>query len=562
VALIGTGPMADTGLRHELAEETRGPVSVRLPAITMTAADTLPSGQRDAPAGAGWRDPAVLPRLALLVPVWVLLSTTTADPDLWGHVRFGQDMLAGRGIPGSDVYSFASDRPWVNHEWLAEVVFAAAYGAAGTVGLVALRLALVTAALAIVARALRRAGVEPFARALLIALAGFGIHSTAVTVRPQLFSLVAFAWLVSACAGFEQRGWRALAAAPAVMALWANLHGGWVVGFGTLCSWTVARILIGRLWKRPADPMAMAPWHGLGLLLVSGLATAANPHGVELWRFLAETVRFDRADITEWSPLTDPPSVELAIWVITCLVVVGAVAMDRRRGWRLTPAVLPTLAVLAFASWRVRRTSAFFVLAVVMLAGPAAARFVRRARGGASPSPPLVDALPQRWKVGLAAVALVAVAADGALRRSGRLGCVDTSDPRLPDVTAAAAIRAGGLEGRLLTWFDWGEYAIWHFSPRLRVSIDGRRETVYSDEMIQAHRAFYLGEDGIALVGRLNPDYVWLPAWLQPVAALDAAGWPRVYSSHRSVVFARPGRAAAALANIGPAEASTAACFP
>ena len=28
--------------------------------------------------------------------------------------------------------------------------------------------------------------------------------------------------------------------------------------------------------------------------------------------------------------------------------------------------------------------------------------------------------------------------------------------------------------------FDWGEYVIWHLGPQVRVSVDGRRETVYA----------------------------------------------------------------------------------
>jgi hypothetical protein len=70
-------------------------------------------------------DPIVLPRLALLISVLAVLSTTSADPDLWGHVRFGDDIIAAGEIPEYDSYSFTSDRPWVNHEWLAEVLFSA-----------------------------------------------------------------------------------------------------------------------------------------------------------------------------------------------------------------------------------------------------------------------------------------------------------------------------------------------------------------------------------------------------------------------------------------------------
>ena len=60
---------------------------------------------------------------------------------------------------------------------------------------------------------------------------------------------------------------------------------------------------------------------------------------------------------------------------------------------------------------------------------------------------------------------------------SHSLSCVAINDAWAPDTEAAASVV--GASGRLWTTFDWGEPAIWHFGPALRVSIDGRRETWY-----------------------------------------------------------------------------------
>ena len=65
----------------------------------------------------------------LLLTVILATSGTTGDPDLWGHVRFGQDMLAARAIRLPDTYSFTSNRSWTNHEWLSEIAMAASFDA-------------------------------------------------------------------------------------------------------------------------------------------------------------------------------------------------------------------------------------------------------------------------------------------------------------------------------------------------------------------------------------------------------------------------------------------------
>ena len=63
--------------------------------------------------------------LALLV-VLSFLAPTGADADLWGQLRYGQDIVRQAGVHVTDPYSLTSDRPWVNHEWLSVAIFGAA----------------------------------------------------------------------------------------------------------------------------------------------------------------------------------------------------------------------------------------------------------------------------------------------------------------------------------------------------------------------------------------------------------------------------------------------------
>ncbi len=70
--------------------------------------------------------------------------------------------------------------------------------------------------------------------------------------------------------------------------------------------------------------------------------------------------------------------------------------------------------------------------------------------------------------------------------------------------------------------FNWGEYAIWHFGPRLRVSIDGRRETVYSQRMLEIQAATARGlPAGLEFLNEARPEYVWLTT----AAGAPAAAW-------------------------------------
>ncbi len=53
-------------------------------------------------------------RVALFALLLAILTYTPADPDLWGHVAFGRDIVRDARIHTLDSYSFTSDKTWVN----------------------------------------------------------------------------------------------------------------------------------------------------------------------------------------------------------------------------------------------------------------------------------------------------------------------------------------------------------------------------------------------------------------------------------------------------------------
>ena len=93
----------------------------------------------------------------------------------------------------------------------------------------------------------------------------------------------------------------------------------------------------------------------------------------------------------------------------------------------------------------------------------------------------------------------------------------------------------------MVTFFDWGQYAIWHKPDDLRVSMDGRRETVYSERSVDLHLDMYLAkQDGLAYLDGLQADYVWVPKELPLAGGLTTSSeWRPVYRGARSIIFSR-----------------------
>jgi hypothetical protein len=111
----------------------------------------------------------------------------------------------------------------------------------------------------------------------------------------------------------------------------------------------------------------------------------------------------------------------------------------------------------------------------------------------------------------------------------------------LPDSESTELMKQTCAHENVLTWFDWGEYAIWHLSSSgIRVSMDGRRETVYSPRVLENHQSFY-NNDGSAIdyPDRIAAQCVWLPTKLGTVASLQTRGWVIVARTASSAILRR-----------------------
>ncbi len=99
-------------------------------------------------------------------------SVRTADPDLWGHLRYGRFFVEAGLPPVADPFSYyTTDVAWLAHEYLSQITLWAVYAGAGPAGLIALKCIVGLATLALVYRALRlnNAGPRIWAPVLILA---------------------------------------------------------------------------------------------------------------------------------------------------------------------------------------------------------------------------------------------------------------------------------------------------------------------------------------------------------------------------------------------------------
>jgi hypothetical protein len=223
----------------------------------------------------------------------------------------------------------------------------------------------------------------------------------------------------------------------------------------------------------------------LGAVGLSAIALLVSPYGPGLPMFLLRTGTVPRPDIAEWAPMK-LMSYHGVVYLLLAGIVGYAVTLTRQR----KPVLVILLVVIALAPLTAVRHLPLFGLAVAILAGPMLGNI-----RGASPvaSRP---ATPHSKAIAVVLTPLVMTSAVCVVMAVPNFRCIHLEPASfLFPVRATALLQASGARGNVVTMFNWGEYLIWQVGPQIKVSIDGRRETVYSSEMRQKARNFEHGRE-------------------------------------------------------------------
>jgi hypothetical protein len=460
-------------------------------------------------------------------------SHTIVDPDLWGHIRFGQDILRTGSIIQNDTYSYRTGgQAWINHEWLSEVIFASLYDRSGPAGLIAFKILVSSLILGLSYAHLRRGCLGPLPSVLLLVSISIPFRMGLATIRPQVFTYLLFLtqlFLLESARGARQyRLWLL----PVLFAVWVNLHGGVLAGIGVLGIWAMVRA-VGRLQIQPGRiRQGLVDVFPVGsLCVVCGLALLLNPYRAALVEFLIKKGTVARPDIAEWAPMGLLSLAGLLDLGLLALGILGVIFTARKR----EPASMLILCVTAVLPFFSQRHYPLFALALVFLAGEHIAdvwnRWLR----------PVAPRFENSRSIGFVCLA-------GSILFFGlsarRLGCIRIDPHYFPfPARAVALLERSSVRGNIAVPFSWGEYVIWHLGPGIKVSIDGRRETVYSDERYRQSLDFSWGTGAWdALLAEATTDIVLAPNGSRTGGLMSRKdGWAPLYKDTFSVLFAREG---------------------
>jgi hypothetical protein len=453
---------------------------------------------------------------AWLVVIWlagvVAISPHVADPDLWGHIQYGHETWQA-GLASHTTHSYvATNTPWINHEIVAELALSMLADLCGAQGLLLAKMfAGATLLLALLVR-MRRENISLLGCAMVVLFTANGL-ARFWSLRPQLFSFLAYAALLSLLSWcfenwehrwqlkwsakannsatpeiqYNSRRLRWLWCVPLLMGLWTNTHGGFLAGE---CLYTAYLLLRGcELWsQRGAAAIGLLKRFAL-MIVVAWLATFFNPYGYAFHVWLWHDLAVPRPEIVEWLP---PDFSQPSAWPFLCLIGMNVVCiLGSRRSHDFTH-----WGLLALTLWQAlshERHIPFYALSCAFFL-PAHLESALERWGVvkpmvASPSP---VALKPQSVIAFGLMLTVALSCVS-YKLWDRLSALQVQRTEFP-VDAVAFMAKHELRGKLVCTMNWAQYLLAAFPQTIRVHIDGRLRTAYSQEMIDTHFDFLYGE--------------------------------------------------------------------
>jgi hypothetical protein len=454
-------------------------------------------------------------------------SYTLLDPDFGWHVRMGE-IVSTISVPTTDPFSYTMPSfAWVDHALLTDVFLAKIYPIIGMAGL-----SILFSGLALTSLLLVIPKIEWKIAAPLILLSGATLIDV-VGIRPQIIDwlMVALVWRT-----LEKEAWEKYRfIAPFLFIIWANLHGGFIIGIAIV---TAARMTSALLNKR-------FDYTDLVIVALCTLGTLVNYYGVGLWGEIWLTIMdYDiRNKISEWMPFWKGPSISYALLATLEIMLIS-------KYWRL----LEKWKVSVFLLVVVVSLSSFRNLPFGVLIGASIAlecmnlfyidlKLLKRK-----------SVIQRFWKFNmlfcLSTFIIFAMSVLLSIKNADKISV------RTYPTNAINFLKSKSVTGEVFSEYKWGGYLIWKL-PSQRVFIDGRMPSWEShaspiqesgdafeeySKIVNGHNAeSYFDKYNIQTILVTNPNNAYLISAITPqfIAEVENGEWKKIYEDDIALIYER-----------------------
>ncbi len=372
----------------------------------------------------------------VFITLFFLKGVYALDPDFGWHLRMGQVILTA-GIPPHDPFSYTmSSYPFIDHEWLTDVVIFLLYKI-GKITTVSFFFTAVCFLIIWVLAKDKKNKSQEILFLIAASLIRFG------GVRPQVLGWLFFViWIKELLKKRRNNCWLFF-----LQLVWVNMHGSFFLGIGTYVLYEVIEAIEKRKIKLSSVLMC----------LVLFVATFINPYTYRIWWevFMTLTDGSLRWRIVEWIP--GILVFDLSFWIYACIFFSLFITFHKKL--TLFQKII-TVSFFLMALLTARNMPLFLLVSVdaffVLWSGLESSIPAQNKK---------IFILLKRTIIGFCLfVSLISV-------------CLSVSAYKPINKTypsgAVLYLKQNKINGNIFSLYEWGGYLIWKL-PNSKVFVDGR----------------------------------------------------------------------------------------
>lgn len=467
--------------------------------------------------------------------------------DLWGHLSYGRWIIENGQLPATEpLMPLAEGVPMVNTAWGSQVLGYLTFQQFGVAGIqfsYAFSILLVSSLLT---------GAVYFrTRSHWFALLTFALfywcdYQQLIIVRPQLAGMVCFAAVFVMATSVRWRTWY-LAAIPLTFAIWANLHGSFIVGLVMLGALLVGRALDvlrrSRNWKMIfSETRTRQIFYALEL---SAIAVMLNPYGIGIYPAVLEiSGHVNLLSLIEWDPLT----LRMKQGQAFAALVIGLMIVYRLSPRRVSAGEVLLLIGLGLSSlWTSRMIVWWAPVAAYYIGLHSAASWNRFHKN--SPVEIKRGGLYTVANLGLLWIFFAYSPLGGTILHGGPATpeearqkfqrAVSTATP----LEAANYLREHPPSGLVFNSYDWGDYLIWAGPPELKLFVASHVHLIPAEVWMHYREVSQGGVNWQSRLDRYGVNTVVINPVKHNILAErlkeSSAIWTPVYESKKTAVYQR-----------------------
>jgi len=313
--------------------------------------------------------PSFISAVALLIVTAFFFLHPVGTSDLFWQIKTGEIIWQTHSIPRTDIFSFtAFGNAWINHEWLAEVIFYLIWRLGGFVALSFFSFLLGVSFAACLFIGIRKLSGS-VTLGLLLSFAVFLVGAPRFQqLRPDLFAFLFFVAMLLLLSTADRLHAKRLWMLIPAQLFWSNIHGSAIIAPFFILLYGITALADARIHKEP-PPFKVGQF--TAIVLLSYMTLLANPYTVEayLFPFTHLLQRYAILATLDWrAPTWFAPQADIASWGLALLALAFILVVIRRPKQVRLP-LLVTTTICFIAGFRMMRfvpfaaTSAAFLLA-------------------------------------------------------------------------------------------------------------------------------------------------------------------------------------------------------